>query len=620
MRGDRPAGGILGPLEAFRGHFWTRRALGPILGLVLGGLIGLLPAAALAKGSLNVRADKAEIALGDLVTLTIRASTDSGARGQLELAAPPLDDWNLVGQSESTRVDGFRGTRTTSITLQLQPKKAGRLGIGAFTLKLPDGPLKSEPISITVRDGGVAPPTAPAAPGRTPGAPAGQGEGGTSSAVPDEVVFLRWEVDRDSVWLGQQIDARLYIYVREGIGIRDFKPGEIDLTGFWNEQHPQQRRRRTRRMTLGGLRFERQEVAHYTLFPLRAGDRALPEVGAEMVVRQMRAFGGPRSIVNRVAAAVPITVKSLPKNAPKGFGGPAVGDTRLSASVDQRRIDASQGVQLTVVTRSEGLVQNVPPVQLPPLNDFKVFPAATDTRSERRSGKMNGVRRQSWLLRPNRGGRLVIPSLELPYFDPDGGAYRTARTTPIAVQVQGEPGVEQPEDAPIERGPALRDIHPEVDLQASAETGLGPWFWAALFGAPLLFGLLLGGERMRERRDATAGSRAARTAARDARLALERLVEKGGEARAGYSAVARIIVDYLETRFGAAFNGLTRDGMTAALAERGIKRAAIDGLLEELDACDFARFAPAADAASGLAVAAGRAADAIDAVEREASR
>jgi hypothetical protein len=65
---------------------------------------------------------------------------------------------------------------------------------------------------------------------------------------------------------------------------------------------------------------------------------------------------------------------------------------------------------------------------------------------------------------------------------------------------------------------------------------------------------------------------------------------------------------------------LTRDAVQAELRARGIGEAAITALTEELDAADFARFAPTADAARGLAVAADRAATAIAAVEAEASR
>lgn len=617
----RPAsGGRLGAPAGIPRDRWSRLgARAGWLGALAALLVLLLPAMAAAKGTLSVRADKKAIEFGDTVTLTVRATVDDSAGGQPELAVGDLDAWNLVGQSQQTRIDGFRGTRSTTLTLDLQPKRTGSIVIPPFTLKLPDGDVKSQPIVVVVADGGVAEPNTRATPPQT-GSGAPDGTPGVEGP-PDEVVFLRWEVDRDTVWLGQQIDARLYVYIREGIGLRDFKLGEIDLAGFWNERHDQSRRRRSSTAQIGGLRFERQELTHYTLFPLRAGSPALPGVSADMVVRRMRAFGGPRSRVERFAAEVPITVKALPTaGRPAGFAGPAVGQVKLTASLDQRRIDASQGVTLTVVTRVDGLVQNVPAIDLPTLPDFKVFPAGDDTRSDRRGGKMSGVRRQTWLLRPNRGGRLKLPQLEIPYFDPAAGRYSVARSPTLTVQVDGEPGVEAAAEQPTDRGPALRDIRAEVDPAVEADVGLGAWFWGVLFGAPLLFGLGWGAERFRARRDATAGSRAARTAARDARIALERIAHHTDDARAGYSAVARAIVDYLETRFDAPFNGLTRDAMAAALGARGVGAPTIDALLEELDACDFARFAPAADAASGLASAAKRAADAVDAVEREVGR
>lgn len=593
---------------------WVPSARGVGLPLLL--LLGLLlaPSAASAESSLVVRADKESIQLGETLGLRIRASTDvGGGQQRIELAAPSLDDWAIVGQSESQRVDGFRGTRTTTITLTLQPRRAGTLTIGEFTLKVPGDPIRSAPITVKVRDGGVAAPGAPAAPGQAGASP--------GEAAPDEVVFLRWEVDRDTAWLGQQLDARLYVYTREGITIREFKLGEIDLSGFWNEQHGQHRRARGRDVVVGGLRFDRQEVAHYSLFPLRVGEQPLPAVTAEMTVGRVGLFGGPRSIVNRAAAEVPITVRPLPvEGRPPGFSGPTVGPTRLTASVDRQQIDAGEGVQLTVITRLDGLIQNAPPVALPALPDFKVFPAGDDTRTDWRDGDMLGVRRQSWLLRPQRGGALQIPALALPYFDPSTGEYGVARTGPIAIRVQGEPGAAPEEAAPAaEDGPALRDIRADVDLDAGPRDGLGLWFPAALFGAPLLFGFGWLAERVRHRRHATAGSRAARTAARDARAKLDRIGRKGDDPRAGYSAVARAVVDYLETRFGAPFNGLTREATRAALVQRGVGPATADALLEELDACDFARFAPAADAASGLPETARRAAEVIAAVEREAA-
>lgn len=573
----------------------------------------LLPATALAAPTLSVRADRTKTTLGNPITLTIRAAND-GTR-EAELQAPPLDDWTLVGRSQSTRIDGYRNTRITSITLTLQPQRAGTLTIGAFTLDVPGEPLRSAPIQVEVDDGGVATPQVPAAPGL-----AGPGVPGDTTPPPDEIAFLRWEVDAVQVWLGEQIDARLYVYIRQGIGIRDFELGQIDLTGFWTEREDTPSRVRGQDMVVGGLRFERQEVARYSVFPLRAGEVPLPAVSARMLVRRQAAFSGGQSRIERAADAVPITVRPLPEaGRPPSFAGLPVGATRLTAKIDNPRVDAGAGTQLSIMTRIDGLIQNVPPVTLPPLPDFTVYPAGDDVRTDRQRGGLIGVRHQRWLLRPKRGGELTLPALELPWFDPEVGAYRVARTAPITLTVVGEPGAEPAtaDAAADPAGPALRDARP-VDPDAGPETGLGLGFTAILVAAPLLFLLGVLKDHLRRRRHATAGTRAARSAARDAAAELA-AIKRGADGRAGYTAIARVIVDYLGRRFGTPFNGLTRDATRAVLRARGISDAAIEAIVEELDAADFARFAPAADAAAGLAAAADRAAAAITAVEAEAA-
>lgn len=604
------------------------------------GVLGPPPfgaAPALAAPTLTVQIDKESVALGDSVRLRLRAVTDRSSGGRAELKAPQLNGWALVGQSESTRDDRRRGVKSTRITLTLQAEKSGTLVIPPFELITPTKTVRSKQLTIEVRDGGLAKPTAPAAPGvrppprpLPPGTPQpgtlqpGQTQSGgdpqdappAADAAPDEAVFLRWEVDRDSMWLGEQVDAKLYIYIRDGIAVRDFEVGKIDLTGFWTEENKLPRRRSSWQV-VGGLRFERQTVAHYTLYPLRAGTRQLPEVSAEMLVRRAGRFGGPRSRITRAAQAVPLEVKALPTTGrPRGFAGPAVGRIRLQATLDQSQIKGDGGVQLSVVTRVDGLVQNVPEVALPELPQWKVFPSTSETRTDERAGKKLGVRRQTWLLRPLESGRLQVPALRLPYFDPKTGRYAVARSRPATVRVDGEPTATA--DAPEAEAPealALRPIRPEIDATARPMNSVGVWFELTLFGAPLLFLLGIGLDRMRRHRDATAGSRAARNAARSAREQLAEFKRDMRDPRAGYSAIAKVLVTYLETRFEAPFNGLTRDQIGAALRARSVDEGAIQAMLDELDACDFARFAQTADAADGLPRAADRAIEAVDGVE-----
>lgn len=573
----------------------------------------LLPALAVAAPTLSVRPDRTETVLGNPITLTIRASNDTG--DSMELAAPPLDDWAIVGRQQSTRVDGIRGTRVLSLQLTLQPRRTGELTIGAFAIGTAQ---RSAPITITVKDADLALPETPAGQGDTTDEDAPEAGSGGADRPPDEVVFFRWEVDDVDVWLGEQLDARLVMYIRRGLSTRNVEIGDIDLTGFWTEGRETQGRQRGRMVTVGGLRFERHELFRYSLFPLRAGTVSLPAVGVELLARRQALFSGYTNL-DRKAEAVSIEVRPLPRaGRPAGFAGPTVGSTRLTARVGEQQIKGDAGTELTVITRIDGMIQNVPPIELPELEDFTVFPAGDDTRRDKRRGKLLGVRSQRWLLRPKREGKLTIPAFELPWFDPQRGTYDIARTAPLTVQVTGAPTAvadDGPGEARAEL--ALRDVG-AVDPDAGPAAGLGLWFDAALFGAPALFLIGLGLERARRRRDATAGSRAAKTAARDATRRLTDIKRKP-DGRAGYAAIAKVIIDYLEARFGRPFNGLTRDAIRAELRARGVSDAATDPLLEELDAADFARFAPSADAERTLLAAADRATVAIEAVEREAT-
>ena len=87
----------------------------------------------------------------------------------------------------------------------------------------------------------------------------------------------------------------------------------------------------------------------------------------------------------------------------------------------------------------------------------------------------------------------------------------------------------------------------------------------------------------------------ARGAAHQAVQALEKLPESSPVPTEGYSAINRIIIDYLEQRLEQSFRGLTQEKIADDLMARGIESQTISALRNELDAADFARFARVAD-------------------------
>jgi hypothetical protein len=577
-------------------------------------LVLLAPALALAADPIRAQVDRTSIRLEENVRLTVSISVDARTRDQPDVQAPDLSAWELVGRFESTSQDGMRGTATTRLDLLLRPKRPGRLEIGAFTLKMGGRTWRTSTFAIEVHGGGPS--------SHAQAAPAPQ------AVVPDQApsrdAFVAWEVPRVDVWLGEQIEAALYIYVNAELGASQITLADVNLDGFWSQQHP--RRAGLSRgdvVEVGGRPFRRQELVRYTLFPIRSGSLKLPPARVDMMLSEQWMLGRGRSApAQRTAAPIALEVKALPSQGrPAEFAGPAVGNVRLNATLDRSAVQADEAIQLTVTTEVDGLLQNTPRVALPELPGFKAFPPTEDETSGLRGERFGGTRRTTWLLRPLKAGRLAIPALRLPYFDPAAGAYRVAVTAPLQVTVRGEPkagaaGEDVAAGAPAagDEGPALRTIRRIEGLRSEGGPAYrSPLFLAAVALPPLLLIGLLANDRVRARRAGGAAARTAKRAAGDARRDLEALRAGGAEAFAG---IARTLLHYLEARFGEPFNGLTHERLAARLRALGVDEQAARDLVTELENCDFARFAPAATRAGELEEAVRRATALVGRIEQ----
>ncbi|MEZ4467003.1 MAG: BatD family protein [bacterium] len=541
---------------------WSAAALWGLLSLALWPGVGR----AQIESPLDVSVDRDRLELSDAVQLSIRTTTEGlGGTGNLE--SPSLADWQIVGQLERTSFDGARGVQQRLIQLTLQPRKAGAITIGPFVLKTADGEVRSAPITVQVGGGG--------------GSADGSSGGLATPNAPDRIAFLRWEVPQTELWLGEQTEAELVLYYNRQVRLTDATPPDVNLEGFWTLDR--QGREDRRLVQMGEEMFVRQPLGLWQLVPIKAGDLTLPAAPMQLTVTQAIGLRRSNQRLERAAEGQTIHVKALPEaGRPKSFKGPAVGALTLEAGADRTQVKASEGIQLTVTTQVEGMLQNVPAVELPELPDFRVYPPSDVEQSAVRNGRLRGTRRQTWLLRPTRDGDLIIPSLQLPYFNPTTGQYSIARTSPLTIRASGatDPGGQgalTAEARPAGNDPTtlpLRDIRTQVDATAEVRAPYqAPWFLAVALGAPLLFLGFVARDRLRSRRHQTAGSRAARRAAGTARGQLDRVLRAGGDQ--AYGEIARILLTYLETRLGQALRGLTHRDLGAALSQQGVDKATV---------------------------------------------
>ena len=611
--------------------------IGRLLLLIVSILL-IVPATVWGRATIDAQVDRTTLGATETLRLRIRISTDlADGPGDAQVQAPNLNDWEVVSQMQQQNVVNTASTQV--ITLTLQPRKGGRLTIGPFVLQADGKPLKTKPIAVTVtgQPTVIAPPPQQFESTPEPATPAPSASTTGLDHAPDPDAFLAWEVSKRQAWLGEQLEATLYLYVRRGLAVVQHDFGSIAIEGFWTETL-QQNGRDANFVPLDGNYYVRSPVVGYRLFPLRAGTATLPSVHADLVLADRSLFGGRRTRQSRDAAPLTLEVKALPvAGQPPGFQGPAVGRVTLQTNVDRTRIQANDGVQVTVTTTVDGLIGNVPELE-PTAPDWHVFPPTHTTQTGMRGGTMYGTRTSRFLLKPLKGGTLTVPEFTLPYFDPTTGTYAVATSQRMEVQVIGEPRPEAPQSAPTAASqaggksgangkgntkadadlPTLRGIRTQSSLSRSTgEPWQSPLFPLSVLLPPLLWLGLVGRQRWQLHTEAGAEGRAVRRAAQEAKKGLDRLLG-GPPQREAYSEVSRLLVSFLEVRLGLTLRGLTSDAQRRRLAGAGLPADLVQGLGNELESCDFARFAPGDLRASDLQETIRRAAALTIRVDREA--
>lgn len=131
-----------------------------------------------------------------------------------------------------------------------------------------------------------------------------------------------------------------------------------------------------------------------------------------------------------VVAGAPLglVVRPLPHaGRPLSFSG-AVGDLRVRADASPRALGVGESIALELVIEGPGNLALLDAPRLDLGGDFRVFGHVRERGPERVTFR--------YAVAPARAGALRLPPIELAYFDPEAGAYRTATTAAIEVSAR----------------------------------------------------------------------------------------------------------------------------------------------------------------------------------------
>jgi hypothetical protein len=305
-----------------------------------------------------------------------------------------------------------------------------------------------------------------------------------------------------------------------------------------------------------------------------------------------------------------VTVNVLSPDAagkPADFTG-AVGKLDYELSLDKNSVKSGEAVNLKLQVSGKGNLKLIEPPVLGLAAELEVYdPQIKDNISVSSAG-MTGSRTFEYLIIPRAGGEFLLGPLTFSWFDPNKNNWQSKTIAALKLNVSKGSGDQigvgrgRNSTAPKQLSEDIRYIKVGETEFSKGEGGLfflsTPFYLLSAL-APLSFvGFLLVRYRSKKRRENIGEYRvkeAGNTAGKRLKIAKDLLSK--GEKDAFYEEVYRALYGYLSDKLRLPIADLNRQKISELLGSSKVPDETIIRLLNTLDSCEFARFAPGASAA-----------------------
>ncbi|MBS0025944.1 BatD family protein [Chitinophaga sp. 22321] len=561
---------------------------------------------------------------------------------------PSFKDFEVLqGPSQMQGQSIFNGKRSEYIALSylLQAKHVGNFTIAGAQARVNGNIVKSNPVLIEVRKGNAQQQQQQAAP-PSAGVPSHRGQGGED--LPEgflkkgedineklkKNIFLKVDVDKTSMYEGEQLTATYKLYTRlptnssvtKVPAFKGFSAKDIELPN-----PPQATEER-----VNGVPYKVFTIRKTLLFPLQSGALELDPVEVDNQVRLVKMVANKRGGANRnkdpfedffndpafkdpffddffnrpeveyqdvpykiQSNPIKINVKPVPVDGrPISYNG-AVGKFNMTAVLDKKKITTDDALTLKVTISGQGNVNllNSPKIEVPTGFD-RYDPKVTDD-IEKNSNPLSGSRTFEYVLMPQEAGDHTIPAVEFSYFDPAANSFKTLRSEPFSVHIEQGKHIKQDKQ---DYGTGKNDL-------VKNETGILNWTrnhsWfivSAWFYILLLLPLLIAAgiifyKRKKDYNTTNAAVLKHRYANKVAlkRLELAARYLKEGKDKAFYEETSRAVWGYLSSKLKIPMADLSKQLVQDKLSARSINGSNTHELFNLIDNCEVALYAPGQD-------------------------
>lgn len=548
-----------------------------------------------------------EIGVGDLFYITYEVSnTETAPEKPSSVDGAKVMYFDRTGQSSSfTSINGKTSqSYTYTYTLTLRAQKEGTFTFGPVTV---DG-VRSNNVTYTI--GAAAQPSIPGgndpgASGQTPQGRHDSSEGPKFIGKGDGNLFLKAEVSKSSAYEQEALVYTVKLYTTydaiKFIGATSAPKFE----GFVVEESKDVSNQLTFE-TYGGKSYATAIIARYIIFPQMEGELKVlgntytvsvdereyyhdPFFGNMSVAKPLQLNVTPNDLI--------INVKSLPKPIPENFSG-GVGNFSITSTLPSQNFLSNQAASIVYSVSGTG---NLKYVKLPDLNalyppELEVYSPTPDVNAEVGKSNVSGTARFDYSFMPLEAGSFTIPKVELVFFNPQTGKYETSTASGYNIEVGKGKGSDKSQTRTnLSFNPELMQVKDNLKFDHVPYVRRFSYWLFYLLPILLLIGVAVY-YRAYIKANSDLLAVKSRKASKVARLRLRKAAQclKKGETDRFYDEMLLASWGYLGDKLKMPTSELNRQNVTGELESHGIDDESTKKIIELIDQCEFAKYAPSA--------------------------
>lgn len=501
-------------------------------------------------------------------------------------------------------VNGVSTSSTSEeYTITYRAVKAGKYNVGAAKVLVDGKEYSTDPFTLEILP-----------PDKTASAQGNGGSGGVqidnydSQSAGKQVsandLFIRINLSKSSAYEQEAVVCTIKLYTKYQIS--QFMPTlQPSFNGFLIEELPISPSLNNVEH-VNGQNYMVAELKKCILFPQQSGELTITSGNYDVTVVQFEnirtMFGTMRQPVEKQLSvksnSQKISIKPLPAPKPASFNG-AVGKYTIQSEIKPQVLKTYEAATLSVVVKGQGNIKYIkaPQIQFPA--QFDVYDPQNTANASPSGNNVSGTMTFEYTFIPQYVGKYEIPVTDFSYFDPAKGEYVTlsipeyklsvAKGTGTASQVPVSNGIER------KNTDILHIKTGNLNLQKTHESfisGFAYWLWYLVPAVILTIILVYYRKSLKERQNiALMRTKHANKLAKK-RLKLAKGYMMTNDSNKFFGELLNAIWGYLSDKLGIPVSELNKENISAVLAASEVESEIIAELMDLLDKCEFAQYAP----------------------------